>query len=75
MQSLTHVTYIHKKNLKKKKKTRYIHTIIPKQKIARHGERESNLLLQIILPHEKKLVSSNEKKKNSHILHVKKLVD
>ena len=39
-------------------------------------ERESNLLLQIILPHEKKLVSSNEKKKkNSHILHVKKLVD
>lgn len=26
-------------------------------------ERESNLLLQIILPHEKKLVSSNEKKK------------
>ena len=60
MQSLTHVTYIHKK---KKKNTRYIQTIIPKQKIARHGERESNLLLQIILPHEKKLVSSNEKKK------------
>ena len=48
--------------------TRYTHTMISKQKIAHHGERETYITvqLQIILPHEKKkntLVSSNEKKK------------
>ena len=67
--AIINTRYIHSK--KKKKTTRYIHTIIPKQKIARHGERERvtyiRVQLQIILPHEKKLVSSNEKKKKIHI--------
>ena len=60
MQSLTHVTYIHKK---KKKHTLHTYNNPQTKNCPPWRERESNLLLQIILPHEKKLVSSNEKKK------------